>query len=419
MDLTSEAGLNALAGQLAGGLRDDILPFWLRHGLDREHGGMLTALGRKGELLDSDKSVWFQGRSAWTYATAYLDFEARPEYLEAAASCIGFLERHCFDTDGRMFFRVTRDGRPVIKRARYVFSETFAIIAMAAYARAAGRPDYARKALDLFERVLKTLKAPGVLTPKFDPATRAGDGLAIHMILIATAQELRLALPEETARLDAFIDGEAGVITGRFMWPEHKAVLEQVDAEGRFDGEHLEGRTLNPGHAMEAAWFLLREARERERRAGDAALVGNPSGVTRRLREAGLTMLDWMWDWGWDRDYGGVTYFRDVLGRPCSEYWHDMKFWWPQNEAVIATLMAYVDTGEARWAERCGLAWDWAQVHFPDAEYGEWYGYLHRDGSLSTELKGTLYKGPFHLPRMHLQGLGLVRDLIDRGRSRR
>lgn len=424
MDLTSKAGLRDLEVTLASGLRDDILPFWLRHGLDRERGGMLTALGRKGELLDSDKSVWFQGRSAWTYATAYLDFEARPEYLEASASCVGFLERHCFDSDGRMFFRVTRDGRPVIKRARYVYSETFAVVAMAAYARAADRPEYARKALALFDRVLATLEAPGVLTPKFDPAARAGDGLAIHMILIATAQELRLALPEEAARLDAFIDGEAASITGRFMKPELRAVLEQVDGEGRFDGEHFEGRMLNPGHAMEAAWFLMREAREREARERDAAgkgtgkgkadLGGNNDGKAERLREAGLTMLDWMWDWGWDRDYGGVIYFRDVLGKPGVEYWHDMKFWWPQNEAAIATLMAYADTGEARWAERFGMAWDWAQARFPDAEHGEWYGYLHRDGSPSTDLKGNMYKGPFHIPRMHLQCLGLVRELLER-----
>ncbi|MBU0928866.1 MAG: AGE family epimerase/isomerase, partial [Spirochaetes bacterium] len=160
MDITNEAELRRLRDRLSSGLRDDILPFWLRHGLDRQHGGMLTALGRRGELLDDDKSVWFQGRSAWTYASAYLDFEPRPEYLEAAASCVGFLERHCFDSDGRMFFRVTRDGRPVVKRKRYVFSETFAIAAMAAYSRAAGSPEYARKASELFDRVARTLADP-------------------------------------------------------------------------------------------------------------------------------------------------------------------------------------------------------------------------------------------------------------------
>ncbi|MFM8485476.1 MAG: hypothetical protein ACKOCH_03995, partial [Bacteroidota bacterium] len=43
-------------------LLEDILPFWIQHGWDREKGGMWTALDRDGTLLDSDKSVWFQGR---------------------------------------------------------------------------------------------------------------------------------------------------------------------------------------------------------------------------------------------------------------------------------------------------------------------------------------------------------------------
>ncbi|MBU0927959.1 MAG: AGE family epimerase/isomerase, partial [Spirochaetes bacterium] len=242
---------------------------------------------------------------------------------------------------------------------------------------------------------------PAALEPKFDATTRPSDGLAIHMILIATAQELRAALPSETPRLSSFIDGQADVIIGRFMKPDLRAVLEQVGPTGDFNGDHFEGRMLNPGHAMEAAWFLLREARER---GGDA-----------RLRSAGLEILDWMWDWGWDREYGGIIYFRDALGLPGVEYWHDMKFWWPQNEAAIATLMAYADTGDSLWAERFDQIWEWADAHFPDRSFGEWFGYLHRDGSVSTELKGNLYKGPFHLPRMHLVCLRLVEELLKRG----
>lgn len=405
MNIVNQAELNRFKERLVSDLSEDILPFWLRHGLDRRFGGMHTALGRRGELLDSDKSVWFQGRSAWTYATAYIDFERKPEYLEAAASCVRFLESRCFDTDGRMFFRVTRDGKPVIKRKRYVFSETFAIIAFAAYARASGSPEYGRKAMELWDTVLATLAAPDMLEPKFNPDTRPADGLAIHMILIATAQELRLALPEEAEKLDRRIEAEADIILSRFMNADLKAVLEQTTRDGRFDAEHFEGRMLNPGHAIEAAWFLLREARERAAR-------GRPGGE--RLRAASLTMLDWMWERGWDKEYGGIIYFRDVLGGPGVEYWHDMKFWWPQNEAVIATLMAYAETGEPRWAERFGLVWDWAQERFPDREFGEWYGYLHRDGTVSTELKGNLYKGPFHVPRMYLVCLNLLPDLVKR-----
>ena len=125
-------------------LLNDILPFWLEHGLDRVNGGVYTCLDRKGNLMDSTKSVWFQGRCAFVFASAYNNIEQRPEYLEMAKSCIDFIEAHCFDTDGRMFFEVTADGRPLRKR-RYVFSECFATIAMSEYALATGDIAYAEK----------------------------------------------------------------------------------------------------------------------------------------------------------------------------------------------------------------------------------------------------------------------------------
>ena len=109
-----------------------------------------------------------------------------------------------------------------------------------------------------------------------------------------------------------------------------------------------------------------------------------------------------MWRRGWDAEYGGLLYFVDVNGLPVQEYWHDMKFWWPHNEAIIATLMAYQLTGDAKYARWHQQVHDWAYQHFADPEHGEWYGYLHRDGRISVPLKGNLWKGPFHLPRMQL-----------------
>jgi N-acylglucosamine 2-epimerase len=82
------------------------------------------------------------------------------------------------------------------------------------------------------------------------------------------------------------------------------------------------------------------------------------------------------------------------------EYWHDMKFWWPHCEAVIATLLAWRLTGEARYAQWHRDVHNWSFRHFPDAEHGEWYGYLRRDGSVTQTAKGNHFKGPFHLPRM-------------------
>jgi N-acyl-D-glucosamine 2-epimerase len=92
-------------------LVDNILPFWLRYGLDRVHGGMYTALDRDGSILDTDKSVWFQGRALWTYATAYRQVEKNSGYKGACDSLVSFIEANCFDpSDGRMYFRVSKEG---------------------------------------------------------------------------------------------------------------------------------------------------------------------------------------------------------------------------------------------------------------------------------------------------------------------
>jgi N-acylglucosamine 2-epimerase len=205
------------------------------------------------------------------------------------------------------------------------------------------------------------------------------------MILLTTAQAMRRELADPVA--GEAIDSAIEEIQRDFVKPELEVVMETVGPHGELI-DHFDGRTLNPGHALEAAWFVLAEAWQR---GGDTELT--------RL---GTSMVDWMWRRGWDQEYGGLFYYRDLRGLPVQEYWHDMKFWWPHNEAILATLMAYRATGERRYAEWHGLVHDWAHRHFADPEHGEWFGYLHRDGRLSVTLKGNLWKGPFHLPRMQL-----------------
>lgn len=380
------------------GLLNDTLPFWFPRCVDETHGGYLTGFGRDGTLLQTDKSVWFQGRTAWTLANLCNTVEPREDWLRMARHGIEFIETHCFDEDGRMLFSVTKDGRPLRKR-RYVFSETFTVIAMAAYAAASGEHAYLVRANELFERTLALLKTPGALEPKTNPEVRPMKGLAAPMILLVTARELRNAaellaaktgetIPALRTSLDLavrVIDDSITEIRRDFMKESLGCVLETVAPDGsEIDG--FDGRLVCPGHSIEAAWFILEEAR---RRGGDAALI-----------ETGTTILDWSWRLGWDEDFGGILYYKDARGGPCAEYWHDMKFWWPHNETIIATLLAWQLTGDDRYARLHKQVHDWSYGHFPDPVHGEWFGYLHRDGSLSTDLKGNLWKGPFHLPRM-------------------
>ncbi|NLX53673.1 MAG: N-acylglucosamine 2-epimerase [Planctomycetaceae bacterium] len=364
------------------GLLDDTLPFWIPRAIDRQHGGYITSLDADGTIIHPDKPVWFQGRFAWLLATLYNTVERRPEWLELARHGIEFINRCCFDTDGRMFFAVTRDGQPLRKR-RYLYSEVFATMALAAYARASGEERYAQQAYDLFQLILRYHRTPGLLPPKTIPETRPMKGLAMPMCLIVTAQELRRALGDPLCT--ETIDCTLAEIEHDFLKPELRCVLETVGPEGEFL-DTFDGRMVCPGHALEVGWFILEEARLRQR---------DP-----RLIQLGTKIVDWSFEIGWDREYGGILYYRDARGLPCTEYWQDMKFWWPHNEAIIACLLAWLLTGDPKYARWHEQVHDWAYAHFPDPVHGEWFGYLHRDGSVATRLKGNMWKGPFHLPRM-------------------
>ncbi|MGA0845680.1 MAG: AGE family epimerase/isomerase [Luteolibacter sp.] len=362
-------------------LRDDCLPFWFPRAVDAEHGGFLHCFDGDGALVDSDKSVWAQGRMSWMLLVLYLELEQRPEWLEWAEGGLKFIEEKCFDpADGRMYFHVARDGTPIRKR-RYAYSESFAAIAYAAHAAASGSARSADKARQLFDFFTDWNFTPGRIPPKFT-GERPLSGLGPRMITLVTAQELELRLGKSDLTT-SWIDCCLEEIERLFVKPDLRVVMETVKPDGSIS-DHFDGRTLNPGHAIEGAWFIMEEGRRR-----------NDSRLTR----LGCEMLDWMWERGWDADYGGLFYFRDVSGKPVQEYWHSMKFWWPHDETLIATLMAHKITGEARyldWHEQCR---EWSFKHFADPKYGEWFGYLHQDGRPTSTLKGSLWKSFFHHPR--------------------
>lgn len=372
--------IHELAGYYRAALLDDCGKFWFPRSLDHEYGGYLHCLDRDGSVLDTDKSVWVQGRMAWMLATLNNTLEPRAEWLEWSKHGVDFLDQHCFDTDGRMFFQVARDGTPLRKR-RYAFSESFAAIAHAAHAKATGDSRSAQRAHELFDLFVDWNFTPGRMPPKFTDA-RPTIGMTPRMITIVTAQELRANLGEDE-KLTGWIDRCISEIECWFVKPDIGCVMETVAPDGGLLN-HFDGRMLNPGHAIECAWFILHEGKHRK---------------DSRLIKLGCQMLDWMWARGWDPEFGGLLYYCDVDRKPVQEYWHDMKFWWPHDEALIATLLAYQLTGEAKYAGWHQLAHDWSFRHFSDPQHGEWYGYLHRDGRVSIPLKGNLWKSFFHHPR--------------------
>lgn len=374
-------------------LTENIMPFWMEYGLDRENGGVYTCVNRDGSLMDTTKSVWFQGRFAFICSFAYNNVEKNQEWLDAAKSTLEFIEKHCFDEQGHMYFSVTAEGKPLRKR-RYVFSETFAAIAMSEYALATGDPHWAKRAIQVFEDTQRFLATPGFLPAKFEADVKL-QGHSIVMILINVGSCIRKVVddPKLTQQIDESIEK----LKKYFIHPEFKCLLETVGENGEFIDTNMT-RTINPGHCIETSWFIMEEAKLR--------------GWDKPMLDMALQVFDWSWDWGWDKQYGGIINFRDCKNLPPQDYSQDMKFWWPQCETIIASLYAYLGTGDEKYLYRHERISEWTYAHFPDAEYGEWYGYLHRDGTVAQPAKGNLYKGPFHIPRMMIKGYMLCQEIL-------
>ena len=376
-------------------LTENIMPFWLEHGLDRKNGGVYTCLDRDGSLMDPTKSVWFQGRFAFICSFAYNNVEKRPEWLEAARLTLDFIEAHCFDNDGHMYFSVTAEGRPLRQR-RYVFSETFAAIAMAEYSLATGDRHWAERALKVFDDTQRFLSTPGYLAPKFEESVQL-QSHSIIMILINVGSCLRKVIDDP--KLTQQIDDSIARLKKYFIHPEFKCLLETVGMNGEFIDTNLT-RTINPGHCIETSWFIMEEAKLRN--------------WDKEMLDMALEIFDWSWDWGWDKQYGGIINFRDCRNLPPQDYSQDMKFWWPQCETIIASLYAYLATGDEKYLYRHERISEWTYAHFPDADKGEWYGYLHRDGTVAQPAKGNLYKGPFHIPRTMIKGYMLCKEILEK-----
>ena len=364
--------------------------FWLEHGMDPVNGGIYTCLDRKGDVFSTDKSVWMQGRCAWIYAYLCNVYGPRPEWLAASKSCLDFMEAHCVNRGAgdRMYFTVTADGKPLRQR-RYCFSEGFYAMANAEYYAATGDGDCldrAKRAYELIWRLTRgEIADPAGLGPKTIPETRTGRALANPMIYLNLCSVMRRCDQSGAALYDERASLCAREILRYHFNPELGCTLESVGPDGEFRGDVTEGRVVNPGHDIECSWFLMEHAR----RTGDRALL-----------QSALTIFDNAFAAGWDETYGGLLYFVDCLGRPPEAYEHDMKLWWPHNEILIASLTAYRETGDEAYLERFTRTLDYCRAHFTDPEYGEWYGYLRRDG-LPTEppCKGSTFKGPFHVPR--------------------
>ncbi|MBR5969605.1 MAG: AGE family epimerase/isomerase [Lachnospiraceae bacterium] len=377
--------------------------FWLAHGQDREHGGVFTCLDRKGEIYSTDKSVWMQGRCGWIFSYLCTVYGKKVEWLNFSKSCIDFLNAHCVNhgAGDRLYFTVTGDGKPLRQR-RYFFSEDFYTIANAEYyantgdeaALAAARKTYHRT-WDLRHDVLAD---PVGMPPKTDPETRKMRSFGDPMIYLNVTNVMKRCDKEQAALYEERADACVDEIIRYHYKPDLKCVLETTAPDGTPLLECTAGRVVNPGHDIEGSWFLADQANA----TGDKALHETAQRIFKNALEA-----------GWDKEYGGLLYFIDCKGYPPEAYEHDMKLWWPHNEMLIATLRFYLDTQDDFYLDWFYKTADYCKTFFADPEYGEWYGYLRRDGKpTEPPCKGSTFKGPFHVPRSLIIADKLMEEVL-------
>lgn len=374
------AEMSRLEKQYRQALLNDVIPFWEKFSIDREHGGYFSCLDRDGTVFDTDKFMWLQARQIWTFSMLYNRQEKRSEWLELAEIGIDFLKKYGRNENGDWYFALDKTGRPLVA-AYNIFSDCFAILAFAEYFAVTSDESARDVVYQTYDRIQRRKDNPKGHFNKLITGSRCTLSLAFPMISLNIMSEItKSVLNPEFERI---IDENLELVMNKFVDQKLKAVFENIAPDGSHP-DNMAGRLLSPGHALEAMWFVMEIARSR----GDQVLI-------QRAAEAML----WTIERGWDEKFGGIFYFIDYKGFPPEKLEWDMKLWWVHLEALYAFALAYHLTADAKFEDWYRKIHDYTWNHFPDPEYGEWYGYLNRRGEVTHTLKGGKWKGCFHVPR--------------------
>jgi N-acylglucosamine 2-epimerase len=361
-------------------LTENVIPFWEKNSLDEVDGGYFTCLLRDGTVFDTDKFIWLQAREVWMFSKMYNEWEPKDSWLNIALHGAEFLEKYGRNEEGDWYFSLRKDGKPLVS-AYNIFSDCFAVMAFAQLAKASGEDRYAQIAIQSFERILQRQSNPKGKFSKAIPENRALKNFALPMILCNLALELESL--SDIFDIESLIDTCVNEVMVEFYNREYDITLENVKPDGSFS-DTFEGRCVNPGHVIESMWFIMDIAERRQ----DKPLM--KLAVDRTIRTL---------SYGWDETYGGILYFMDVKNYPPQQLEWDQKLWWVHVETLIALLKGYQHTGDSRCLEWFNKVHEYTWSHFPDASFGEWFGYLNRQGEVLLPLKGGKWKGCFHVPR--------------------
>lgn len=362
-------------------LLNEIVPFWSKNSLDKDAGGYFTCLDAKGNVYDTDKFAWLQGRQIWTYSMLFDKVEAKQEWKDIAELGASFMRKHGRDANGDWYFSFTKEGKPLVQPYN-IFSDCFATMGFGALCKINNSNEDADIALKTFNRILDRRNNPKGKYSKGFPGTRDLKNFSLPMILCNLSLEIEHLLDKST--VDGLIDEVLHEVMSVFYQPQSGLILENVYQDGSFSNSY-EGRVVNPGHIIEAMWFIM-----------DLAVRKNDKALVDKALEIAFTALEF----GWDDKHDGILYFKDIKGHPVQQLEWDQKLWWVHVEALVTMAKGYAITQNEKcvtWFEKLH---DYTWKNFRDAENGgEWYGYLNRRGEVSIPAKGGKWKGCFHIPR--------------------
>lgn len=361
-------------------LLENVLPFWIKNSRDEKNGGYFTCLDREGKVFDTDKFMWLQGREVWMFSMLYDKVAPNEQWKEMALHGAGFMQKHGRDAEGNWYFSLTQDGRPLIQPYN-IFSDCFAAMGFGALYKIDPKQEYHDIAKDTFGNILRRRTNPKGQYTKNVPGTRNLKNFALPMILCNLSLELEHILGSD--KVNEFIPEVLEEVMEVFYLKDQGLIIENVLEDGSFS-DSFEGRLVNPGHAIEAMWFIM-----------DLAVRLNDEGLAKKAMEIGLRMLEY----GWDKKHGGIFYFMDLHNHPPQQLEWDQKLWWVHMETLVFLAKGWQLTGSETcraWFEKVH-AYTWK--HFKDAEHPEWFGYLNRQGEPLLQLKGGKWKGCFHVPR--------------------
>ncbi len=371
-----------LANKYKTELLDSVLPFWLNNSIDKEYGGYFSCLDRDGSVYDTDKFIWLQGREVWLFSMLCNKLGKKQEWLDAAIQGAEFLKKYAHDGNYDFYFSLTREGKPLVEPYN-IFSNTFACMAFAQLAKATGNEEYAEIARRIFKRILARRGNPKGKWCKAVPGTRPMKDFALPMIICNMALEVEEII-NDPQLLESTIDDCLHEILDVFYQPDLGCMVENVSAIDNSRLDCYEGREINPGHDLEAIWFMLNLGIRRN----DKALIDRCVNISLSIIEK-----------GWDKEYDGIFYFLDSKGAPQQKLEWDQKLWWVHVESAIAMIKGYQLTGNKKCLEWFGKLDEYMWSRFKDPLHPEWFGYLNRRGEMLLPLKGGKWKGCFHVPR--------------------